>query len=97
MSEILYSSETEAKKQELGTYFDNITNALDKINEICTSDSWQCMNGTDLDTKFETLKEKIPAIKTALVSYEDFFGVVKNTYGDASSEIDSAISTYVNE
>ncbi len=96
MSEILYSSETEQKKKELGTYFENIIGALDDINKIKTSDSWQCKEGTNLDTKFEELKGKISSIKETINSYEDFLGIVKTTYEATSEEIDDAVSTYAN-
>ena len=96
MSEIFYSSETEAKKKELGTYFENIVGALDNINKIKTSDSWQCAEGTNLDTKFEELKGKISSIKETITSYENFLGIVKTTYEATSEEIDDAVSTYAN-
>lgn len=96
MSEIFYSSETEAKKKELGTYFENIASALDNINTIKTSDSWQCVEGTNLDSKFEELKSKISSIKETITSYETFLGIVKATYEATSDEIDDAVATYAN-
>ena len=96
-SEIYYSSDSKAKRTQLATYFENITKALEKINEIVTSESWQCVNATDFDSKFDIMKEKIPSINNTLTSYETFLGVVESTYNDASEEIDSAITTYVNE
>ena len=53
MSENYYSSETDEKKNQLGTYFDNISKALDSITEVCTIESWKCAKGSDLDAKFE--------------------------------------------
>ncbi len=96
-SEIYYSSDSKAKRTQLATYFDNIENALAKINEIIASESWQCATATAFDEKFDIIKEKIPSINKTLTSYETFLGVVENTYSDASEEIDSAITTYVNE
>ena len=97
MGNMYYSSETEAKRRELGTYFDNIINALDAVNVIKTSDSWQCVEGSNLDSKYEELKEKIPKIKETILSYESFLGIVNSTYDETSSEIDDAVSTYVSE
>ena len=97
MSEMYYSSDTEAKKQELAEHFEGISTALDKINEVVVADVWKCVNADDLDGKFEDLKAKIKTIKDAMTSYETFLDVAKKTYSDTSDEIDSVISSYVNE
>ena len=97
MGQMLYSSEALAQKKALSDYFDKITASLDEIAKVSVSDSWDCTEADNLNTKLVELQSKISSIKSAIVSYEDLFELANATYETLSGDIDSAISTYIRE
>ena len=96
MATMLYSSEALAQKKALSDYFDTIKASLDEIAKVSVSDTWQCSEADNLNTKLVELQGMISSIKNALTSYDDFFGLANTSYESASNEIEDAVSTYIN-
>lgn len=93
-----YSDDTAlSKKEKLGQYLEAISTALDKINGVTISESWQCSESDDINLTLEELKGKITSIKELLTSYESFLIKTNNVYSDVSSEINASLSSYHGE
>ena len=96
MSRILYSDETLQKRATLKSYFDQIVEQLQIIEAVNIDEDWICSKATKFIEKLDEIQGKTPKMKSAVSSYETFLGIANTTYEDVSSDVDDAISTYMN-
>ncbi len=97
MGTMLYDTDAVAQKRALVEYFDKISASLDEIGKVSVSDSWDCTEADNLNTKLVDLQGMISSIKSGLNSYLDLFGLANSTYSGLNSDIISAISNYVKD
>ncbi len=97
MNNIYYSEDTNTKKENLKQYLDNIKLALDSIQEITITDSWECDDNKDIHSDLTNLKDKIPSIKESCDSYVDFLHVTNTVYSDVAEDIHDSLRKYNGE